>query len=81
VTDRADAVVRILHAMFERTADAAGHFAIVDDPLRRAQIMWVRRHRKDLWETLRPGIMASWERLLPGRREELRAASRRSVAA
>jgi hypothetical protein len=57
--------VRGLCARFAATASLREHLAIVDEAQVRTQIAWLRTHRKDQWEVLRPAIKASWDRGYP----------------
>ena len=57
---------RAIAARFDRCVTAREHLAIVDEARTRHQIMWVRKHAKDVWgEILKPAIDASWERGYP----------------
>lgn len=51
--------------LFNGTTELLEHLHIVDDAHARKQIMWLRRNRKDLWDTLRPAILESWKRCYP----------------
>jgi hypothetical protein len=63
--DRVEAGVRALIARFAATGSMLEHLRIVDDPAFQRQIAWLRRNRKDLWDTLRPVILDSWHRVYP----------------
>jgi hypothetical protein len=63
--------------LFRSTETAAEHLAIVDVESFRRQIMWLRRHRKALWDDeLKPVIKASWARVYP-QQEEHRVVAKR----
>jgi len=65
MTDRPAEVARHLAARFRAAKDAKAYFAIVDRPLVRQQLLWIRARRKDLWLTLRPALMEAWRRVYP----------------
>jgi hypothetical protein len=63
--DRIEGGVRALIARFEATQAGSmiEHLRIVDEPHVRTQFAWLRRNRRDLWDQLRPVILASWHRV------------------
>lgn len=69
--------MRALIARFASTQadNPAEHLRIVDDPNFHRQVPWLKRHRRDLWDQLRPVILASWHRVYP--QTEQRAHARR----
>jgi hypothetical protein len=69
--DRIEAGVRALIARFEATqaGNPIEHLRIVDDAHVRTQFVWLKRHRRDLWDELRAAILASWHRVYPQRLE------------
>jgi hypothetical protein len=69
--ERIDAGVRALIARFEATQAGSPieHLRIVDDAHVRQQFAWLKRNRRDLWDQLRPAILASWHRVYPQRLE------------
>jgi hypothetical protein len=65
--DRVAGGVRALIRRFEATqaGSVTEHLRIVDDPQFHAQIRWLKRNRRDLWDELRPVILDSWHRVYP----------------
>lgn len=59
--------MRALIARFASTqaGNMAEHLRIVDEPHVRTQFAWLKRNRRDLWDELRPCILASWHRVYP----------------
>jgi hypothetical protein len=72
--------VRGLCARFTATATLAEHLRIVDEPHVQHQIAWLRRARKDLWDTLRPVIKASWDKHYPNAVEQRAHAKKVAIA-
>lgn len=68
--------MRVLAARFGRCMALIDHLRIVDEEQTRRQIAWLRRHRKPLWDELRPVVKASWARCYP-QREEHRVVAKR----
>jgi hypothetical protein len=62
---RVVAGVRELVAEFNATTELLEHLALVDQEHVRGQIAWLRKHRKPLWDELRPVILESWKRNYP----------------
>jgi hypothetical protein len=75
LSERAAQVIAELSDRFGRTATLAEHLRIVDEPLVRRQIAWLRqRGNRELWALLQPVIKASWDRNYPQAAEHRRVA-------
>src|SRR5215471_10020408 len=61
-SDKAIQVAEELEALFLGTASMVDHFAIADDPKRREQIAWLKKHRPELHKRVDQALRASAHR-------------------
>lgn len=60
--DKSPAVAAALIAEYQAAKSSQEHFALVDNPVKRKQVEWLRKNRKALFQTVNAAVAESWSR-------------------